>query len=99
MNFYFPSPRCSFTTLFSQGIIKKIIITEIMAKAVLVKKKNSFRSNTFHKPDKTPESLFPMAVDKNQPPIIKAAIRFGLSFDTNDNPIGLKNSSPTVITP
>ena len=48
---------------------------------------------------KIPESLFPIDVDKNQPPIIRAVNRGGLIFDTSDKPIGLKNNSPTVITP
>ena len=46
-----------------------------------------------------PLSLFPMDVLKNQPPIIKAVNRFGLTLLTSDNPIGLKNNSPTVMTP
>ena len=44
-------------------------------------------------------TLFPIEVDKNHPPIIKAVSRGGLNLETNDNPIGLKNNSPIVITP
>ena len=47
----------------------------------------------------TPLSLLPMDVDRNQPPIMRAVIRGGLSLDTIDNPMGLKNNSPIVITP
>jgi len=40
----------------------------------------------------------PIEVDKNHPPISREVYLGGLSFDTKDNPIGLKNNSPTVIT-
>ena len=40
-----------------------------------------------------------MAVLSIQPPIIKAAKRGGANLETNDNPIGLRHNSPTVITP
>jgi hypothetical protein len=46
----------------------------------------------------TPDNLFPIEVAKNQPPIINAVILGGLNLLTSDNPIGLRNSSPTVIT-
>ena len=59
-----------------------------------VRKKFDFLSNKSHMPESTPDSLFPIAVDKNQPPIIKAAILFGAILDTNDKPIGLKSHSP-----
>ena len=49
--------------------------------------------------DNTPESLLPIEVDKNQPPIMSEVMRTGLNLDTSDNPIGLNNSSPMVITP
>ena len=47
---------------------------------------------------RTPDNLFPMDVAKNQPPIIKEVNRGGLNFDTSESPIGLKKSSPIVIT-
>lgn len=46
----------------------------------------------------TPDNLFPIDVAKNQPPIMSAVILGGLNLLTKDNPIGLKNNSPTVIT-
>lgn len=39
-----------------------------------------------------------MDVAKNHPPIINEVSLGGLSFETKDNPIGLKNNSPIVIT-
>ena len=39
-----------------------------------------------------------MEVAKNQPPIINAVIRGGLNLLTSERPIGLRNSSPMVIT-
>ena len=88
----------SFVIFFSQRIIVNIKITAINANRVLTTKKYVFFSYIFQKPDNTPDSLFPIAVAINQPPIIKADILAGLNFDTSDNPIGLKNSSPVVIT-
>ena len=46
----------------------------------------------------TPDSLLPMEVAKNQPPIIKEVRRAGLNLETKDKPIGLRKSSPIVIT-
>ena len=46
----------------------------------------------------TPDSLFPIEVAKNQPPIIKDVNLGGLNFETSESPIGLKKSSPIVIT-
>lgn len=46
----------------------------------------------------TPESLFPIEVAKNQPPIINEVRRAGLNLETKDKPIGLRNNSPIVIT-
>ena len=65
----------------------------------LVKKKFDLSSYLSQSPDKIPDSLFPMLVDKNHPPIIRAVRRGGLNFDTNESPIGDKHSSPIVITP
>jgi hypothetical protein len=48
---------------------------------------------------KTPLNLFPMAVAKLHPPIMSAVNRKGDNLETIDNPIGLKNNSPIVITP
>ena len=43
-----------------------------------------------------PANLFPVAIAMNQIPIIKEVNLPGLSLFTIDNPIGLKNNSPTV---
>ncbi len=42
--------------------------------------------------------MFPIEVAKNHPPIINAVSLGGLNLLTIDNPIGLKNNSPIVIT-
>ena len=63
------------------------------------KKKFDLSSNLSQFFASTPLNLFPMAVAKLQPPIIKAVKRKGDYFDTMDKPIGLKNNSPMVITP
>jgi hypothetical protein len=44
----------------------------------------------------TPAILPPIEVDKNHPPIINAVNLAGASFDTSDNPMGLKNISLMV---
>src|SRR5436189_6299359 len=41
-----------------------------------------------------PERLFPIPVDKNQPPMPKPTSRTGASLVTIDNPIGDRHSSP-----
>jgi hypothetical protein len=48
--------------------------------------------------DKIPASLLPIEVDRNHAPIISAVRRGGLSFDTIERPIGLRQSSPIVTT-
>ena len=96
---YLPTPTFSLYTLFNQGSNHKIRKNAAKVKIAFVKKKFDFFSKRSHIPESTPESLFPIAVDRNQPPIINAAIRFGANFETRDSPIGLKQSSPIVITP
>src|SRR5690606_19219240 len=53
----------------------------------------------YQKLARTPESLFPIDVERKNPPIIRAVIRGGESFETSDKPIGERHSSPIVITP
>jgi len=43
-------------------------------------------------------NLFPTAVARSHPPCIRPWNLEGATFDTNDNPIGLRNSSATVST-
>src|SRR5664279_4277895 len=43
-------------------------------------------------------NLLPTAVASSQPPCIRPWNREGATFDTKDNPIGLRNSSATVST-
>ena len=69
------------------------------ANTKFTKKKLALCSYPSHMLANTPLNLLPIEVDKNQPPIIKAVKRGGANLDTNDNAIGLKQSSPTVITP
>ena len=45
-----------------------------------------------------PDILLPMAVARNQPPIIRPTSRLGDSLVTRDRPIGERHSSPMVIT-
>ncbi len=47
----------------------------------------------------TPDSLLPMEVARNQPPIISEVNRGGATLETSDKPMGDRKSSPTVITP
>lgn len=47
----------------------------------------------------TPLNLFPIEVEINHAPIIKAVNLAGDNLETIDNPIGDKHNSPTVITP
>ena len=62
-------------------------------------RKNIFLSvKSSQKPVITPATLPPMEVDKNHPPIIKAVSLAGASFDTSDNPMGLKKISLIVNT-
>src|SRR5690606_30124775 len=56
-------------------------------------------SYPYHMPASTPLILLPMEVERKKPPIISAVRRGGLSLDTSERPIGLKRSSPIVITP
>src|ERR1035437_7839159 len=46
----------------------------------------------------TKSSLFPTAAARSQPPCISPWKRAGATFDTNDKPIGLRNSSAIVST-
>ena len=63
------------------------------------KKKFALFSYPYHIPAKTPLILLPIDVLRKNPPIIKAVNRGGLSLLTSERPIGLRQSSPTVITP
>ena len=62
-------------------------------------KKYALLSYSYQKLAKTPESLFPIEVERKNPPIINAVSRGGESLETNDSPIGDNISSPKVITP
>ena len=46
-----------------------------------------------------PDNLFPTEFAKKNPPIIKAVNLAGDNLETNDNPIGERQSSPIVTTP
>src|SRR4030042_2230144 len=48
--------------------------------------------------DPTKSSLFPTAVARSQPPCISPWNRDGATLETNESPIGLKNSSAMVRT-
>lgn len=48
-------------------------------------------------PPQKPANVFPMKLVKNQTPIINDKNFFGASFDTNDKPIGERQSSASVI--
>lgn len=71
----------------------------ISSKPKLTIKKYALLSYSYQKLAKTPDSLFPIEVERKNPPIINAVILGGESFETNDNPIGDKHNSPKVITP
>ena len=84
-------------------LLSHLIIKNIKAEAKV--KNNAFTQKKFdlstypsHILLKTPDNLFPIEVAKNHPPIIRAVILGGLNLLTNDKPIGLRKSSPTVIT-
>lgn len=63
-----------------------------------IRKKWDLFSKPSHIPESIPDNLLPTEVDRNQPPIIRAVRRGGLSLDTSESPMGDKQSSPTVIT-
>ena len=69
------------------------------ASTKFTKKKFALCSYPSHILANTPLNLFPIDVDKNHPPIIKAVKRGGANFETSDKAIGLRHNSPTVITP
>src|SRR5690606_36997120 len=89
----------SFMIRFNHFSMANMMSVATIIKPKFTQKKLDLFSYPSHKLDNTPESLLPMEVERNQPPIISAVMRGGLSFETNDNPIGLSNNSPTVITP
>ena len=62
-------------------------------------KKYALLSYSYQKLASTPESLFPIEVERKKPPIINAVSRGGESFETRDNPIGDNINYPKVITP
>lgn len=64
-----------------------------------VRKKLALLSYLSHNEAKILDNLFPIDVLKNHPPIINPVNLGGLNLETKLNPIGLKNNSPTVITP
>jgi hypothetical protein len=57
---------------------------------------NVLNATLSHRIVPTTSSLFPTAVARSQPPCISPWNRDGATFDTNDNPIGLRKSSATV---
>lgn len=57
---------------------------------------NSHISTLFHSKPPTKRRLFPVAVASSQPPCISPWKREGATFETKDNPIGLRKSSATV---
>ena len=69
------------------------------AKTKFTKKKLPLCAYPSHMLANTPLNLFPIDVDKNQPPIINAVNLGGANLDTKESAIGLKHNSPTVITP
>lgn len=75
------------------------MMAEIPNSTKFTKKKLDLFSYPSHIVARIPESLFPMEVERNHPPIIRAVNLLGLNFETRESPIGLKNNSPTVTTP
>ena len=71
----------------------------ISNKPKLTMKKYALLSYSYQKLASTPDSLFPIEVDRKKPPIINAVSLGGESFETSDNPIGDNINSPKVITP
>lgn len=70
-----------------------------MKAATTSMRKNIFLSvKSSQNPVITPAIFPPIEVDKNHPPIINAVNLAGASLETNDNPIGLKNTSLMVNT-
>ena len=86
-------------TAFSQRSIRKSITAAAMASPKFMRKNQLFSSKPSQRPLSMPLSLLPTEVLRKKPPIIKAVIRGGLNLLTSDRPMGLKQSSPTVITP
>ena len=89
----------SFITLFSHFNISNKTTAAAKTNPKLRKKKFSFCGIVSQSEESMPESLFPTEIAKKNPPIIKAVILGGESFETSDNPIGERHNSPIVITP
>ena len=62
-------------------------------------KKYALLSYSYQKLASTPDSLFPIEVERKNPPIINAVSLGGESLETSDSPIGDNINSPKVITP
>src|SRR5262245_32734295 len=97
LSFYFGT--YSLNTRFSHFSIRKIAAAATLSMIKLTKKKYDLSPYPSHIVARIPLSLLPSEVETNQPPIINAVSRAGESFETRLSPIGLKHSSPTVITP
>ena len=89
---------CSETILFSHFSMKSIEMVAERTTTEIDQEEVRFILVSIPQCHNTPDILFPIEVLRNHPPIISEVSRGGLSFDTSDNPIGLKHNSPTVIT-
>jgi hypothetical protein len=91
-------PVFSFTILFSDFSLLNINMPPIKADITRMRKKTFLSVKLSQKLVITPAIFPPMATDKNHPPIKSAVSLAGASFETKDNPIGLKNISLIVKT-
>ena len=89
----------SFITELSHFTSINITMNATNTNAKFIKKKLDLSSKPSHNPERIPDNLLPTAVERKNPPIIKAVILGGDSLETNDKPIGDKHNSPTVMTP
>ena len=84
---------------FSHFNMAKHMIVANKRRPKLSQKKFAFWLYWSHILDKTPESLLPIEVARNHPPILREVMRTGLSLETIERPMGLNSNSPIVITP
>ena len=96
--YFYAEPVLSLTIWFKDFNLVNIKIPPINAATTKMRKKIFLSVKSSQNPVITPAIFPPIEVDKNQPPIIKAVSLAGASFDTNDNPIGLKKISLMVNT-
>ena len=89
--------RCYLVTRSKRFITEKMNAAESRQQAIRIPQ-NATKDILSQSEPITPTSRLPTAVAASHPPCIKPAYCGGATLETNDNPIGLKNSSASVST-